>query len=1232
MPAVAPPPPRPSDHHVVEFDEYVNAQIRQTRRTVKAVDLSYALLRLALVAIVFFLAAAVVEHWFLDRGFDQRGRLALFACLAIYVLYALWSAIWPLITRSINPVFAAQAIERGGTFKNTLVNLLQLRSHKGELPPAVLAQLEQQAAEKLTAMPEATMIDRTRVVRIGYVLVAALAAAAIYAAMSPKDLLTTARRVLAPWADIPPPSRVQITNLMPGSVELMQGDPLVVSAEIRGLTESEAVEVTVVADDNELARNTYPLTPLSADSRKYEIKLFGPSGVANPLGVQHSLRYLLEAGDGRSRWQRVNVTAAPAIAVRKITYEYPAYTGYPKREVYHAGDIRGLEGTKVTIEAEANAEIDSAQVDLNSDGKPDLNMTSTGRVALASFVLGLSDDRLTPRHASYQLRLTTVDGRTNNQPARHKIEVIADLAPEVELLAPEEATREVQLDEVIEFQTEARDPDFGLTSVRLLGETAGQEKKIEQNFLAKNHTGKFRGKLAFTPRDLGLAPGDTLDYWAEAIDGKTPIGNRGESGRKSLLVVDKSGQQAEGRGQQKNQQGGKQGAKGQSKSPNGEKQGGEEQNQEGGGESGDANESKPGEQNKGEENGEQGEQGQQQNGGEQQNGEQQNNGEENGGDQGAGGIQGAGKPGAAKPGEQQQSGAGGQSGEASPEKGGEQSEESGQQGDGNASSDGGNTSQPSAPKQPNAARGGQQRNGESNEQPSDAQSQPVARDGSDDGSALERMLKKLGQGEQQQSQSSKGKQQSDGNPSDKEQSKTPPDAASPRDGQQSAESKGSPNKQPTQKSPGDQGDGESANSERPDGRGEAMTRKQQQPSDNKTPEGETGSTNDSPPRPDSANGSGSEENPQGAPIGEKEARPKSQPSSTQDNGKRPDDHEPPAPLNKDRKQDHNSQKSDKGGDQAGGGQEGGGQDAPQRGTGSSGQNTSADSGDGQSSETGAGDATNRPGDAQQSTGKTGQSGDQQGAGSQQQEGQGNKPGGETQSQQGSPQPGESSAGQPDAQANGNEQAPNAKPQAAGENGKQPQSQPNPQQGQKNPNQKPGDKQQGKGEEVDNALDRPTPTGAGATENPGGGAASGAPAVDGDGQGGSPGGDAANVEYAKEQLNLVLEKLNDQLAKKEVDRELLDELGWSEEDLRKFVDRWRERQQAANQNASDESARTELDDALRSLGLKSPKIRQQTVAEEDKLRDLNQGIRTGVPLRFRDRLRAYNQGVSRSSGE
>ncbi len=294
MPAVAPPPPRPLDHHVVEFDAYVDAQIRQTRRTVKAVDLSYALLRLALVAIVFFLAAAVVEHWFLDRGFDLRGRLALFACLATYVLYALWSAIWPLITRSINPIFAAQAIERGGTFKNTLVNLLQLRGQKTDLPPAVLAQLEQQAAEKLTAMPEATMIDRTRVVRIGYVLVAALAAAAIYAALSPKDLLTTARRVLAPWADIPPPSRVQITNLTPGSIELMQGDPLAVSAEVRGLTAGEEVEVTVVADDNELARNTYPLVPLSADSRKYEIKLFGPGGVANPLGVQHSLRYLLK--------------------------------------------------------------------------------------------------------------------------------------------------------------------------------------------------------------------------------------------------------------------------------------------------------------------------------------------------------------------------------------------------------------------------------------------------------------------------------------------------------------------------------------------------------------------------------------------------------------------------------------------------------------------------------------------------------------------------------------------------------------------------------------------------------------------------------------------------------------------------------------------------------------------------------------------------------------------------
>jgi hypothetical protein len=128
---------------------------------------------------------------------------------------------------------------------------------------------------------------------------------------------------------------------------------------------------------------------------------------------------------------------------------------------------------------------------------------------------------------------------------------------------------------------------------------------------------------------------------------------------------------------------------------------------------------------------------------------------------------------------------------------------------------------------------------------------------------------------------------------------------------------------------------------------------------------------------------------------------------------------------------------------------------------------------------------------------------------------------------------------------------------------------------------------------------------------------------------APDGDEANLEYARKQTDLVLEKLADQLNREEVDERLLDQLGWSEDDLRKFVDRWRSRKQAAAKNdPNGEAAKRELDEALRSLGLRRGAMRQGPV-NDDALRDLREGYRGAVPLEYRERLRAYNQGVSRS---
>jgi hypothetical protein len=310
-------------------------------------------------------------------------------------------------------------------------------------------------------------------------------------------------------------------------------------------------------------------------------------------------------------------------------------------------------------------------------------------------------------------------------------------------------------------------------------------------------------------------------------------------------------------------------------------------------------------------------------------------------------------------------------------------------------------------------------------------------------------------------------------------------------------------------------------------------------------------------------------------------------------GEQTDKQEPSAGARGKRESDS---QGEEGGDKAGGGEEGGGQKAPRDGTGSAGQNQSADEGAGESSEKGAGNTSPNAGQDAAADRRTAEPGNEKsGPGSKQRDGEGEKPGGAERKEA-------------DKEAGG---------QGAGESAAQ-------------------ERQSGKPSAADGSRDGESGS-AGEKESTNN---SGAPTGDG-GQTGSneasasptggevPPGDAANLEYARKQTDLVLDKLADQLNRKRVDKNMLEQLGWTEDDLRRFVERWQQRKEAAHRNnPAGKAARRELDDALRSLGLRRGALRQSTVSD-DTQRDLRQGYRGPVPLEYQERLRAYNQGVSRA---
>ncbi len=267
-------------------------------------------------------------------------------------------------------------------------------------------------------------------------------------------------------------------------------------------------------------------------------------------------------------------------------------------------------------------------------------------------------------------------------------------------------------------------------------------------------------------------------------------------------------------------------------------------------------------------------------------------------------------------------------------------------------------------------------------------------------------------------------------------------------------------------------------------------------------------------------------------------------------------------------------KGETAGDRSGGGQQGGGQHAHQPGVGSAGSHTSAEDGGGSAPEQGQGETGKKAGN--QAVSK--------------------KPVGSTAKQQ--VEEGTGSRQKPSGEKAGGEKAGSEKATA----------------GDKSP--QGGTPGQGMSQQ----------SGPGGTGNPGGGQAPGTNAATPPEPTNSAA-DQANLEYARRQTTLALEHLRDQLAKEKPP--LLEQLGWSKDDARRFLERWEQMQQAAAQKGQEgQSGRQQFDDALRSLGLRprGTELRHGSVTP-DQPQNLHDAGRFAPPPDWAEQFRQYTRGVA-----
>lgn len=1192
----------------------IDEQIDRTRLQVKTVDALFGLLAITVGSLSLFLAAVVVDHWIVGLGVIARATVL--ASLLAWSGYCAWRWIAPSLLKRINPLYAANAIERQEpSLKNSLINYLLVRSHPEETA-VVRDALEKQAAAGLADTPVEAAVDRTHVLRLGYALVAVVLALAVYKVASPKDPFRTIARVLAPLADIARPARAAIREVTPGDAEIFHGRSLTVSAVIEGLRSGEDAEVLYSTADGQIVDAAIPMQR-GEDDRRWQCTVPPES-----RGAQQDFQYRVQAGDAVSEEYRVRISPAPSIVVRSVRYDYPPYTRRQSQTIEDLGDIFALEGTRVTVKAEANLPIQSAWIEFDPPGAAAMSgeashdespalkrlpLKAEDRLASGSFRLEWDAKAEAPRHRSYRLAFITAEGDRNERPIVHAIDVARDLPPEVAILDPEKNRIEIPENGQKEIVVRAVDPDFGVSRIALHAAVGGTDLQIPALLSDPGgQTGQVIVKYRFLPREHKLKAGQEVIAWARADDNRTAPGQTAPEPNFArtpnyhfVITPPERSENSSGDG------GGNEPSAGENPSEGGDSEKpeeGEKQGSEGGEKS-----KEPGENGSSSEGGQGGMgQGQSQNG---ENGEGQSSAPNQGGEGGTREGEGAGQQGG------QGSSSSGSSPNPSPQNNGGQGQPSGagQQQPANDSSAGqGETSgqnsdgqaKPS-PQQGQSQQGQPQQGQPQQGQPQQGQrsegagQQPLSADGTQDREVFERLQEYLNEQPQNAAgQSSPGAGQSgrQGNSQNNStQANQPPGDggnATPSPAPQPGESPqgaGQRNQQNPAQSPDQkQGDAEGQNAGGGQGgspRGPAETQKEQanpqkQPGDQSPPPG-SGDTGNS--------GAGIRpENPRGSPESQEQNRDR------QKNGeggeKKEADEGASSPSNSKRQSDS---QGGEGGDRSGGGKQGGGQGAKQPGNDTPGSSSAAEEGAGAASEAGAGETSNQAGNQQLAnhpTGNPSQNTPGEGSGVQQNP------------QSGPPQ---ASPGPPQASTGSQQPQP-------GQSAPQPQNSASP----PSQNSAPRGNQNGTGQPTFGQL-------------PQGGNPEQSPPPDQTPPPAVPENAQVNLEYSRKVTDLVLEALRDQ--KQKPDADLLKQLGWTPEDLQRFVGRWEAMKAAAAQEGrAGEEARQSLNETLESLGLRSTNSgARRSDMKSDQQRGLrDSGHRSAPPPEYQKLFDAYRKSAGR----
>ena len=486
--------------------ERLEHYLEQIRQRLRATIVARAGAVVALTALVVTVGAV----WMLrDPGFPPAAVLTARIVLALSLIVAAAAMLWQPL-RALQPRSRSKTLERylpaqGGRIETYREQVR--RREAGEPVPLIDLLAEDALAVAETAPPQVA-VPRQRMLipaGIGAVAILALVALMIFGGAG----FGFGSRHL--WFGVTiPKEQIAARSILvkPGDTTIRRNQDVPIHATMQGFTAQNA-EVYVRFGD----AKDYERAPMKASpSGEFEFTLYA---------LREPLSYYVVSQGAKSSEHHIYVADVPRIEKMRLTYNYPSWTGLPKEVDESIRDIQAVAGTKVDVEVQTTAPLESPTLkvndkasDLNKDGnwsRGTIELTKAGTYRIHAKV----GDELVPLTDEYQ------------------ISIVEDQKPTVEIAKPGRDWQASSIEEV-PVRVHAKD-DFRVQNVELhysvnggdwkvkplTAQGASQGKDVNESALMRlEEMSDLQTNIAV---DTHLTPGDIVTYYAVAKDRKQEV-------------------------------------------------------------------------------------------------------------------------------------------------------------------------------------------------------------------------------------------------------------------------------------------------------------------------------------------------------------------------------------------------------------------------------------------------------------------------------------------------------------------------------------------------------------------------------------------------------------------------------------------------------------------------------------------------------------------------------------